>query len=117
MLLTDSHIRLWFYLFRGRTQPCDAAWCELLVLLFEFHELGLGSSFCGRAHFRVVVIALASDQSCGDYDYSEGDELDQIAWAFCVSITEETRGSSAQRIGGFHVYSIPFTNEMTICMR
>ena len=63
MLLTNSHIRLWFYLFRGRTQPCDAAWSELLALLFEFHELGLGSSLCGRVHFNVVVIALASDKT------------------------------------------------------
>ena len=63
MLLTDSHIRLWFYLFRDRMQPCDAAWSELVALLFEFHELGLGSSFCGRVHFRVVVIALASDKA------------------------------------------------------
>ena len=63
MLLTDFHIRLWFYLFRDRTQPCDAAWSEFLALLFEFHELGLGSSFCGRVHFRVVVIALASDKA------------------------------------------------------
>jgi hypothetical protein len=63
MLLTDSYIRLWFYLFRGRTQPCDAAWFELLPLLFEFHELGLRSSLCGRVHFNVVVIALASDKA------------------------------------------------------
>jgi len=63
MLLTDSHIRLWFYLFRDRTRPCDAAWSELLALLFEFHELGLGSSLCGRIHFNVVVIALASDKA------------------------------------------------------
>jgi hypothetical protein len=63
MLLTDSHIRLWFYLFRDRMQPCDAAWSELIALVFEFHELGLGSCFCGRVHFRVVVIALASDKA------------------------------------------------------
>jgi hypothetical protein len=63
MLLTDSDIRLWFYLFRGRTHPCDAAWSELFALLFEFHELGLGSSLCGRIHFNVVVIALASDKA------------------------------------------------------
>jgi hypothetical protein len=63
MLLTDSHIRLWFYLFRGRTHPCGAAWSELFALLFEFHELGLGSSLCGRIHFNVVVIALASDKA------------------------------------------------------
>jgi hypothetical protein len=61
MLVTDSHIRLWFYLFRDRTQPCDAAWSELLALQFEFHELGLGSSLCGRVHFN--VIALASDKA------------------------------------------------------
>jgi len=63
MLMTDSHIRLWFYLFRDRTRPCDAAWSEFIALVFEFHELGLGSSFCGRVHFRVVVIALASDKA------------------------------------------------------
>lgn len=63
MLQADSHIRLWFYLFRGRTQPCDAAWPEQLALLIEFHERGLGSSFCGEAHFNVVVIALASDKA------------------------------------------------------
>lgn len=63
MLQTDSHIRLWFYLFRGRTQPCDAAWPEQLALLSGFHELGLGSSFCAGAHFNVVVIALASDKT------------------------------------------------------
>jgi hypothetical protein len=81
--------------------------------------LGLGSSLCGRVHFNVVVIALASDQSCSDYDYPEGNELDQITWTFWVgaSVTEETRGSNAQRIGGFHVYSTPFTNEKTIGMR
>ena len=63
MLPTDSHIRLWFYLFRGRTQPCDAAWYELLALVFEFHELRLASFLCGRLHFNVVVIALASDKA------------------------------------------------------
>ena len=62
MLPTDSHIRLWFYLFRDRT-PCDTAWSERLALRFEFHELGLGYSLCGRVHFNVVVIALASDKA------------------------------------------------------
>jgi hypothetical protein len=62
MLLTDSHIRLWFYLSRGMTQPCDAG-SELLALLVEFHELGLGFSLCGRVHFNVVVIALASNKA------------------------------------------------------
>jgi hypothetical protein len=58
-------------------------------------------------------------QSCSDNDYSEGDELDQIIWPFSVgvSITEETRGPNAQRVGSFHVYSTPFTNEMTIFMQ
>ena len=63
MLLTDSYIRLWFYPFRDRTQPWAAAWSELLALRFEFHEIGLDSSLCGRVHFNVVVIALASDKA------------------------------------------------------
>jgi hypothetical protein len=108
MLVTDSDIRLWFYLFRDSTQPCDAAWSELLALLFEFHELGLGSSlWSGSLQRRCHRVS--QRQSCSDYNYSEGDELDQIIWTFCVSITEETRGSKAQRIGGFPVYSTPFT--------
>jgi hypothetical protein len=118
MLVTDSDIRLWFYLFRDRTQPCDAAWSELLPLLFEFHELGLGSSlWSGSLQRRCHRVS--QRQSCSDYNYSEGDELDQIIRPFSVgvSITEEARGSNAQRIGGFHVYRTPFTNEMTICMR
>jgi hypothetical protein len=55
-------------------------------------------------------------QSYGDDDYSEGGELDQIIWPFSVgiSISEEPRSSNAQRVGIFHVYSTPFTNEMTI---
>ena len=58
-------------------------------------------------------------QSRSDYDYSEGDELDQIIWPFSVgvSITEETRNANAQRVGSFHVYNSPFTNEMTILMQ
>jgi hypothetical protein len=32
-------------------------------LLFEFHELDLGSFLCGRVHFNVVVTALASDKA------------------------------------------------------
>jgi hypothetical protein len=58
-------------------------------------------------------------QSCSDDDYSEGDELDQIIWPFSVgeSITEETRSANAQRVDCFHIYSTPFTNEMTIFMQ
>jgi hypothetical protein len=58
-------------------------------------------------------------QSYNDDDYSEGDELDQIVRPFSVgvSIAEETRSANAQRIGSFHVYNCPFTNEMTICMQ
>jgi hypothetical protein len=55
-------------------------------------------------------------QSYSDDDYSEGDKLDQIIWPFSVgvSITDETRSSNAQRVGSFHIYRTPFTNEMTI---
>jgi hypothetical protein len=58
-------------------------------------------------------------QSYCDDDYSEGDKLDQIIWPFSVgvSIAEETRSSNAQRVGSFHVYRTPFTNEMTIFMQ
>jgi hypothetical protein len=64
MLLTDSHIRLWFYLFRDRTQPCAAAGPNSSHCCLNVHELGLGSSVCGgRVHFRAVVIALASDKA------------------------------------------------------
>jgi hypothetical protein len=55
-------------------------------------------------------------QSYGDYDYSERDKLDQIIWPFSigVSIAEEARNANAQRVGIFHIYNTPFTNEMTI---
>jgi hypothetical protein len=58
-------------------------------------------------------------QSYGDYNYAEGDKLDQIIWPFSVgiSIAEETRSSHAQRVGSFHIYSSPFTNEITIFMQ
>jgi hypothetical protein len=55
-------------------------------------------------------------QSYSDDDYCERDELDQIIWPFSVgvSITDETRSANAQRVGSFHIYRTPFTNEMTI---
>jgi hypothetical protein len=45
-----------------------------------------------------IVIALAKRQSYSDYDYSEGDKLDQIIWPFSagISIAEETRSANAQ---------------------
>jgi len=70
-------------------------------------------SFQWRSH------RVSQRDSYSDDDYSEGDELDQIIWPFSVgvSIAEETRSANAQRVGSFHVYSPPFTNEMTIFMQ
>jgi hypothetical protein len=67
-------------------------------------------SFQRRCH------RVSQRQSYGDYDYSEGDKLDQVIWPVSVgvSIAEETRSATAQRVGSFHVYITPFTNEMTI---
>jgi hypothetical protein len=70
----------------------------------------------GSRSFQCRCQCVSQRQSYGDDDYSEGNELDQIIWPFSVgiSITEETRSANAQRVGIFHVYSTPFTNEMTI---
>jgi hypothetical protein len=59
---------------------------------------------------------VAQRQRYGDYDYSEGDKFDQVIRPFFVgiSITEETRSANTQRVGIFHGYITPFTNEMTI---
>jgi hypothetical protein len=59
---------------------------------------------------------ISQRQSYSDDDYCERDELDQIIWPFSVgvSITDETRSANAQRVGSFHIYRTPFTNEMTI---
>jgi hypothetical protein len=69
--------------------------------------------------FQCRCQCVSQRQSYGDDDYSEGDELDQIIWPFSVgeSIAEETRSSHAQRVGSFHIYNTPFTNEMTIFMQ
>jgi hypothetical protein len=58
-------------------------------------------------------------QSRSDDDYSEGDKLDQIIRPFSVgeSIAEEARSANTQRVGSFHIYNFPFTNEMTILMQ
>ena len=55
-------------------------------------------------------------QSYSDYDYSEGDKLDQIVRPFSAGrlITEKSGSATAQRVGNFHVDTTPFTNEMTI---
>jgi hypothetical protein len=76
-------------------------------------QIGGSRSFQCRCH------RVSQRQSYSDDDYSEGDELDQIIWPFSVgeSITEETRSANAQRVGCFHIYSTPFTNEMTIFMQ
>ena len=67
-------------------------------------------------HFNVVPSALPERQGYGDQDYSEGDKLDQIIRPFSVgiSVTEEMRRATAQRLGSFHGYITPFTNEKTI---
>ena len=106
------------YVFRGRTQPRAVARsdCSDCCLNFtnsaRFFTLWLRSFQC-RCH------CASKRQRHGDDDYSKGDELDQIIWPFSVgvSITEETRSANAQRVGSFHVYCIPFTNEMTILMQ
>jgi hypothetical protein len=76
-------------------------------------QIGWLRSFHCRCH------RASQRQSYSDDDYSEGDELDQIIWPFSVgeSIAEETGSSNAQRVGSFHVYISPFTNEMTIFMQ
>ncbi|PYK55489.1 MAG: hypothetical protein DME48_04505 [Verrucomicrobia bacterium] len=73
----------------------------------------------GLRSFQCRCHCASKRQRHGDDDYSKGDELDQIIWPFSVgvSITEETRSANAQRVGSFHVYCIPFTNEMTILMQ
>ena len=73
----------------------------------------------GLRSFQCRCHRASKRQRHGDDDYSKGDELDQIIWPFSVgvSITEETRSANAQRVGSFHVYCIPFTNEMTILMQ
>src|SRR5919197_2783842 len=88
--------------------------CSDVILLFELH----GHSAVLHSMVRSLPCRchrVSQRQSYSDDDYSEGDELDQILWPFPVgiSITEETRGTNAQRVLGFHVYSTPFTNEMT----
>lgn len=59
---------------------------------------------------------ISQRQSYSDDDYAKGDELNQVVWPFPVriSITEKTRSANPQRVINFHVYSTPFTNEMTI---
>jgi hypothetical protein len=76
----------------------------------------LAPRMIGLRSFQCRCHRVSQRQSCSDDNDSEGDELDQIIWPFSVgvSIAEETRSANAQRIGGFHVYSTPFTNEMTI---
>jgi hypothetical protein len=73
-------------------------------------QIGVPRSFQCRCQ------RVSQRQSYGDDDYSEGGELDQIIWPFSVrvSIAKEARSANAQRVGIFHVYSTPFTNEMTI---
>jgi hypothetical protein len=73
----------------------------------------------GLRSFQCRCHRVSQRQSYSDDDYSEGDELDQIIWPFSVGewITEETRSANAQRVGCFHIYSTPFTNEMTIFMQ
>jgi hypothetical protein len=73
-------------------------------------RIGWLRSFHCRCH------RVSQRQSYSDDDYSEGDELDQIIRPFSVgvSIAEETRSANAQRVGSFHIYNSPFTNEMTI---
>jgi hypothetical protein len=58
-------------------------------------------------------------QNRSDYDYSEGDKLDQIIWPFSVgiSISEETRGANAHRRGRFHVCYTPFVGVGLILVR
>jgi hypothetical protein len=77
------------------------------------------SQISGLRSFQCRCQCVSQRQSYGDDDYSEGDELDQIIWPFSVgeSIAEETRSSHAQRVGSFHIYNTPFTNEMTIFMQ
>ena len=61
-------------------------------------------------------MALAQRQRYSDDDYSKGDKLDQRIGLFPrgISMTEETRGATAQRVDSYHVYITPFINEMTI---
>jgi hypothetical protein len=77
---------------------------------FALDQIGWLRSFYCRCH------RAGQRQSYSDDDYSEGDKLHQIIRLFsiCVSIAEETRSSNAQRVSSFHIYSFPFTNEMTI---
>jgi hypothetical protein len=87
----------------------------------SFFKATTGSSIVGDARgglrsFQCRCHRVSQRQSCRDNDYSEGDELDQIIWPFSVgvSIAKEPSSSNAQRVGSFHVYNTPFTNEMTI---
>jgi len=95
---------LWGWLFQD---PLE------LAHRFALDQIGGLHSFQCRCH------CVSKRQRHGDDDYAKGNELDQIIWPFSVgvSITEETRSANAQRVGSFHVYCIPFTNEMTILMQ
>jgi hypothetical protein len=77
------------------------------------------SQMSGLRSFQWRSHRVSQRDSYSDDDYSEGDELDQIIWPFSVgvSIAEKTRSSNAQRVGSFHIYNIPFTNQMTIFMQ
>src|SRR5205823_12702440 len=81
-------------------------------LLDLAHRFAL-DQICGLRSLQCRCHRASKRQRHGDDDYSKGDELDQIIWPFSVgvSITEETRSANAQRVGSFHVYCIPFTNE------
>jgi hypothetical protein len=105
------------------------------VIFFVFHThlwLGLAvlnpmdltarlaiSQMSGLRLFQWHSHRVGQRDSYSDDDYSEGDELDQIIWPFSVgvSIAEEARSANAQRVGSFHIYNTPFTNEMTIFMQ
>jgi hypothetical protein len=77
------------------------------------------SEMSGSRSFQCRCHRASQRQSYSDDDYSEGDELDQIIWPFSVrvSIIEEARSANAQRVGSFHVYNTPFTNEISIFMQ
>ena len=55
-------------------------------------------------HLNIVEIALAQRQRYSDDNYSKGDKLDERIGLLSrvISMTEETRGATAQRVGRYH---------------